>query len=65
MKKINWPRLGKAAKDSILESLCILFIAGIFFAPFIITVITNCAWWLLIYVMCYLIMDTWEKYNEH
>lgn len=63
MNKINWPRLGKAAKESILESLCILLIAGIIFASIIIAIITNCLWWFLVYVVGYLIMNTWEKYN--
>jgi hypothetical protein len=63
MNKINWPRLGKAAKDSILETLCVLFMMGIIFAPLVIAFITNCVWWFLIYAVGYLIMSTWEKYN--
>lgn len=63
MNKINWSRLGKAAKESVLESLCILLIAGILFAPLVIAIITNCVWWFLIYAVGYLIMNTWEKYN--
>lgn len=63
MNKINWSRLGKAAKESVLESFSVLLIAGIIFAPIIITIITNCLWWLLVYVVGYLIMNTWEKYN--
>lgn len=63
MNKINWLRLGKAAKDSILETLCVLLMMGIIFAPLIIAFITNCAGWFLIYAVGYLIMSTWEKYN--
>lgn len=63
MNKINWPRLGAAAKESILESLGILFVAGIILAPLVIAIITNCLWWFLVYAVGYLIMNTWEKYN--
>ena len=47
--KINWPWLGGAAKDSILEALCILLMVGIVFAPLIIALSTNCIWWLILY----------------
>ena len=63
MNKINWPRLGKAAKESVLESLGILFVAGIILAPLVIAIITSCMWWFLVYAVGYLIMNTWEKYN--
>ena len=63
MKKINWKRLGWAIKETGLKTIVIMILFGLFFLPGLIAILTNCAWWFILYPIFYFIGEVWEKYN--
>ena len=64
MKKINWKRLKWAIKEVSSETLVAVIFWGLCLLPGFIAILTNCAWWLILYPFLYFIAEIWEKYND-
>ena len=64
MKKINKQRLFSAFLKSL--STLIVFIIGVvlFLSPIIIAIYVNEPRWMLLYVVLYIILETYDNYNH-
>ena len=61
--KINWPRLGNAAKETALIMLTGIVMLAIVGLPMFLCAVTNTFWFVFLYPLGFFIVTTWEKYN--
>ena len=64
MKKLNYKRLLWAIKEELGSSLIVVIMLSLVALPWILAVLTDSGWWLLLYLIAFFIGGVWEKYNE-
>ena len=61
--KIDWTRLWKSFKETALTGLSGIIMVFFIALPVILSIFTGSMWWVLLYLIAFLIVGTWEKYN--
>lgn len=61
--KINWPRLGNAAKETALIMLTGTIMVAMVGLPVFLCLVTNIFWFVLLYPLIFFVVTTWENYN--
>lgn len=61
--KINWSRLGNAAKETALIMLTGIVMVAIVGLPVFLCLATNIIWFVLLYPLIFFVVTTWENYN--
>ena len=61
--KIDWTRLWKSFKETTLVGLIGIIMVFFVTLPVILSIFTGSMWWVLLYLVAFLIVGTWEKYN--
>ena len=61
--KINWKRLGNAAKETALIMLTGIVMVAIVGLPVFLCLATNIIWFVFLYPLIFFVVTTWEKYN--
>lgn len=62
--KIDWTRLWKSFKETALTGLAGIIMVFLVALPIILSIFTGSIWWVLLYLVAFLIVGTWEKYND-
>lgn len=65
MKENNCSKLWKAFKLALGHMVIIGIYGFIFIFPYIISIVSGCSWWLLLYPILYLAVTTYENYRSN
>ena len=62
-KKINWPRLRWAAKETALNTVALIIYMALIMLPGVLAILTETFWILLLYPIFFFVSAVWDLYD--
>lgn len=62
-KKINWPRLRWAAKETVFNMVALIIGMALMMLPGVLAILTKTFWFLLLYPIFIFVSEVWDLYD--